>query len=230
MKGTTRTWSPKGALDTPYKRAKQEWDDRIGDAVIQARNWRLATFAVLLFIAMPSLIGLLYVGTLPKKVPHIVEVAQDGSVAYRGAIGKSWEGYTPSAASIKYHLQRFIQATRMISSDGAVVKKNWIDAYKLVTSNGANILNAYVQQHDPFVRAQTERVSVEVLSMVPISSESWQVDWKESSWGVHGELLGESYWRGIFRTKFTEPKSDEQLMANPIGLYIDEFHWSRINR
>jgi len=75
MKGTTRTWSPKGALDTPYKRAKQEWDDRIGDAVIQARNWRLATFAVVLLIAMPSLIGLIYVGTLPKKVPHIVEVA-----------------------------------------------------------------------------------------------------------------------------------------------------------
>jgi type IV secretion system protein VirB5 len=230
MKGTTRTWSPKGALDTPYKRAKQEWDERIGDAVIQAKNWRLATFAVLLFIAMPAIAGLIYVGSLPKEVPHIIEVARDGSASYRGAIGKSWAEYTPSAASIKYHLQRFIQDTRTISSDKAVIKKNWFDAYKLVTPTGSNILNTYVRQQDPFLRADTERVSVDVLSMVPISSESWQVDWKESSWGVHGEPLEESYWRGIFRIKFIQPKSEEQMTANPIGLYIDEFHWSRINR
>jgi type IV secretion system protein VirB5 len=230
MKGTTRKWSPKGELDTPYKRAKQEWDERIGDAAVQAKNWRLATFAVLLFVAMPSLIGLAYVGSLPKQVPHIVEVAEDGSATYRGAIGKSWAEYTPSAASVKYHLQRFVQSTRMISSDKAVIKRNWIDAYKLVTSDGAAILNAYVHQRDPFLRAEKERVSVEVLSMVPISSESWQVDWKESSWGVHGELLGDSYWRGIFRIEFKEPQREEQMAANPIGLYIDEFHWSRINR
>ena len=230
MKGTTRTWSPKGALDTPYKRAKQEWDERIGDAVVQAKNWRLATFAVLLFIAMPAIAGLIYVGTLPKEVPHIIEVARDGSASYRGAIGKSWSEFTPSAASIKYHLQRFVQATRTISSDKAVIKRSWFDAYKLVTPTGSNILNTYVRQQDPFLRADTERVSVDVLSMVPISSESWQVDWKESSWGVHGELLGESYWRGIFRVVFREPKNEEQMIANPIGLYIDEFHWSRINR
>ena len=118
----------------------------------------------------------------------------------------------------------------MISSDGVVVKKNWLDAYKLVTASGSNTLNAYVQKDDPFIRLATERVSAEVLSMVPISSDSWQVDWKESTWGVHGEPLGESYWRGIFRIVLKQPQTDEQLTANPIGLYIDEFHWSRINR
>jgi type IV secretory pathway TrbF-like protein len=179
---------------------------------------------------MPAIAGLIYVGALPKEVPHIIEVARDGGASYRGAIGKSWSEFTPSAASIKYHLQRFVQATRTISSDKAVIKRSWFDAYKLVTPTGSNILNTYVRQQDPFLRADTERVSVDVLSMVPISSESWQVDWKESSWGVHGELLGESYWRGIFRVVFREPKNEEQMIANPIGLYIDEFHWSRINR
>ena len=28
---------------TPYQRAAQDWDDRIGSARVQARNWRLAT-------------------------------------------------------------------------------------------------------------------------------------------------------------------------------------------
>jgi len=29
---------------TPYQRAGQAWDDRIGSARVQARNWRLMAF------------------------------------------------------------------------------------------------------------------------------------------------------------------------------------------
>jgi len=32
---------------TPYQRAAQAWDDRIGSARVQARNWRLAFFGTL---------------------------------------------------------------------------------------------------------------------------------------------------------------------------------------
>jgi type IV secretion system protein VirB5 len=230
MKAESRSWKPKGELDTPYKRAKQEWDDRIGNAAVQARMWRMFAFAVLFLVAMPAVGGMIWLGSLPKKVPYIVEVARDGSAMNRGEAGRAWQDYKPTDPSIKYHLQRFIQDTRMISSDGAVVKRNWLDAYRLVTANGSNTLNAYVQKNDPFSRLATERVSVDVLSMVPLSAESWQVDWKESVWGVHGEPLGDSYWRGIFKIVLKQPQTDEQLASNPIGLYIDEFHWSRINR
>ena len=33
--------------ETPYQRAAQVWDDRIGSARVQARNWRLAFFGTL---------------------------------------------------------------------------------------------------------------------------------------------------------------------------------------
>src|SRR3546814_2444552 len=33
--------------ETPYQRAGQVWDDRIGSARTQARNWRLAAFVSL---------------------------------------------------------------------------------------------------------------------------------------------------------------------------------------
>ena len=32
---------------TPYQRAAQVWDDRIGSARVQAKNWRLAFFGCL---------------------------------------------------------------------------------------------------------------------------------------------------------------------------------------
>src|SRR5947208_1301501 len=33
--------------ETPYQRAGQVWDDRIGSARVQAKNWRLAFFGAL---------------------------------------------------------------------------------------------------------------------------------------------------------------------------------------
>src|SRR5205085_11822150 len=43
----TGQWKPEGPLATPYRRARQEWDARIGSAAVQAKNWRLATFVSL---------------------------------------------------------------------------------------------------------------------------------------------------------------------------------------
>ncbi len=230
MKGTSKKWSPAGELDTPYKRAAQEWDDRIGSAVVQANNWRLATFATIVFVALPSICGMIYLGAQPKAMPHIVEVGVDGSAAYRGEIGKSWAQFKPSDPSIRYHLQRFVQNTRMISSDAGIIKQHWLDAFKLVTPKAANTLSAYVQKNDPFVRAAKERVNVDIISMVRVSEESWQVDWKESQWGTMGEPLGESYWRGIYKVVLKKPENERQLEANPIGLFIDEFNIAQIYR
>ncbi|WP_268968804.1 VirB8/TrbF family protein, partial [Tsuneonella flava] len=33
--------------ETPYQRAGQLWDERIGSARVQARNWRLVAFSCL---------------------------------------------------------------------------------------------------------------------------------------------------------------------------------------
>lgn len=230
MKAISKKWSPESKLDTPYKRAQQEWDSRMGSAVVHAKNWRLATFFTLIFVAMPSIAGMIYLGAQPKSVPHIVDLRHDGSAQYRGAVSRSWEQYTPDSASIVYHLHRFVHNTRTLSSDPAVIKNNWFDAYKLVTPSGANILNQYASQDDPFGRAKTLRVSVDVGTTNPISKDTWQIDWKESSWGPKGNFLGDTFWRGIFKVTLVKPDSEADLSKNPLGLFIDEFNWSKIHR
>jgi type IV secretion system protein TrbF len=222
-----KSWSPEGDLNSPYKRARQEWDDRMGSARVQAKNWRIATF-VSLGIVVLSIGGLVYLGAQPKSVPHIVEIDQLGAASYRGPVGKS--NWTPTEASIRYHLRRFVDLTRTVSSDPAVMKRNWTDAYTLVTPNAANMLTAHVEKNDPFKRVENERVSVEVSSIVRVSKETWQVDWKETTWGKNGQQLGSFIWRGMLRTVVNPPESDELLIKNPIGLYIDEFHWDRVQQ
>lgn len=227
---TTKNWGPDSGLETPYKRASQEWDRRMGNAVIQAKNWRLATFAVLLCVALPAIIGLIVLGMQPSVVPHIIEIGPDGSVNYKGRAGSTWGQYKPKDASIIFHLHRFINNTRSLSGDPAVIKRNWLDAYKLMTPRAANMLNEYANENDPFKRSQEERIGVDFLGSVRISDDSIQVEWKESSWGQTGALIDTKIWRGIFKIVFKKPENEEMLIKNPLGLYIDEFHWQNMKQ
>ena len=102
-------------------------------------------------------------------MPHIIEVDRLGAASYHGPVGQA--DYVPTDAVITYHLRRFIEDTREISSDLAVLKRNWLDAYTLLTPRGGRMLSAFVQkpENDPFRRAQDERVTVEVLSTVRVA-------------------------------------------------------------
>jgi type IV secretion system protein VirB5 len=223
-----KKWPPQSPLDTRYRRAGQEWDRRMGSAVVQARNWRLATFGSLALLGV-SLAGMIYLGKQPKAVPHIVQIDKLGAPSYIGPIGQSARDFRPSDAVLKYHLRRFIDDTRTVSSDAAIVKRNWLDAYTLITQAAANQLKTYVEQADPFKRMQTERISVAVLNIVQLSKSTWQADWRETSWDKGGTQLGTSVWRGTFHVLLRVPETEDQLAANPIGLFVEEFHWSRVD-
>jgi type IV secretion system protein VirB5 len=222
-----KKWTPEGQVETRYRKARKEWDDRMGGAVIQARNWRLATLLAL-GLVLVSLAGTIYLGAQPKAVPHIVQVDKIGAPTYIGPIGQSAREYRPGDATIKYHLRRFIDQTRSVSSDPAVVRKNWTDAYTVITPNAANQLSAYAERNDPIKRAQDARVTVDVSAVVQVSKETWQADWEEKTWDKAGNQVGSAVWRGTFKILLRTPESEDQIATNPIGLYIDEFHWSKV--
>jgi type IV secretion system protein TrbF len=229
MKAGQAIWRPSDSAETAYAKARQEWDNRMGATVVQAHNWRLIAFGEI-GLLLAAMLGLVYLGAQPKAIPHIVQVDKVGAPTYLGPIDRvSQADVSPSSASLQYHLRRFVADTREISSDVAVLKRNWLDAYKLVTPNAANQLNAYVRDSDPFKRLEAQvRVSVQVNVVVPISKETWQVDWTETSWDDTGNSTGSAIWRGNFRILLRTPESEEDLAANPLGLFIDELHWARL--
>ena len=58
---------------TPYQRAAQQWDDRIGSARVQAKNWRLAFFGALALSGGLSA-GLVWQSARGHIVPWVVQV------------------------------------------------------------------------------------------------------------------------------------------------------------
>jgi type IV secretory pathway TrbF-like protein len=62
-------------------------------------------------------------------------------------------------------------------------------------------MTEWVGGNDPFKRAQKETTAVEILSAVPLSTESWQIDWKETTWDKADQAVGKPFiWRAMLKS------------------------------
>ena len=148
--------------ETPYQRAAQVWDDRIGSARVQARNWRLAFFGTLA-LSSGLTVGLIWQGARGTIVPWVVQVDKFGEAQ---AVAPADAGYNPTDPQIAFHLARFIEQVRAIPADPIIVRENWLRAYDFTTDKGALALSDYARANDPFTKIGKERSR----SMSPASS------------------------------------------------------------
>lgn len=207
---------------TPYQKAAQVWDERLGSARVQARNWRLMALGssgVSLILAAT----LLWIGQSPTTTPYVVEVDPRGGAR---AIGPAAEAYKPNDAQIAYHLARFVDNVRALSSDAVVVKQNWLKAYDFVTERAAVTLNEYARANDPFAKVGRETVAVEVTSVVRASDSSFQARWLERTF-EGGALKETRRFTGLFSILITPPRTAEAVRKNPLGIYVHTFNWSQ---
>ncbi|KDA04198.1 conjugal transfer protein TrbF [Hyphomonas oceanitis] len=207
---------------TPYQRAAQAWDDRIGSARVQAASWRLAALASLaLSFALAA--GLIWRSTQSIVTPYIVELTGEGGVR---AVGPAEGRYTPTDAQIAFHLAEFVRNTRSISIDPVIVRQNWLKAYAYSTDRAAATLNDYARDNDPFADIGKRSVSVDVTSVVRASDDSFTVRWHETTYRSGAET-GQSNHTGIFSIVIDPPRTEEALRANPLGLYVHGLNWSK---
>jgi type IV secretion system protein VirB5 len=208
--------------ETPYQRAGQVWDDRIGSARAQARNWRLMALGGLLLSSALSG-GLLWQSMQSRVVPYVVEVDRLGEAR---AVAPAAAEYRPTDPQIAWHLGRFVTNLRSISLDPVLMRENWLSAYDFVTERGGQFLGEYARSADPFGQVGTRTVSVQVTSVVRASDRSFQVKWTETAY-ERGSVAGTSRWTAILTVTMRPPSSAETLRKNPLGLYVDAIDWSR---
>lgn len=208
--------------ETPYQRAGQMWDERIGSARVQARNWRIMAFGGLLLSAGLSG-GLLWQSMQSRVVPYVVEVDRLGEAR---AVAPADRAYRPTDPQIAWHLGQFIRNVRSIGLDPVLMRQNWLAAYDFATARAARFLGAHARSADPFGMVGTRSVSVQVTSVIRASDRSFQVAWTESEF-ERGSLARTSRWTAILTIVERPPTSAEALRKNPLGLYVDAIDWSR---
>jgi type IV secretion system protein VirB5 len=207
---------------TPYQKAAQIWDERLGSARVQARNWRLMAFgSLLLSVGLAG--ALIWQSAQSRITPYVVEVDKAGGVQ---AVGPAIEPYTPTDAQIAYHLARFITDVRGLSIDPVLVRQNWLEAYGYATDHGAVFLNDFARTSDPFKAIGERSVAVQVTSVVRVSDDSFQVKWTEQIY-EHDSLARTERWTAIVSIVLQQPRTADAVRRNPLGLYVNGLNWSR---
>ena len=222
FKRTPQRYSRSEEPVTPYQKAAQIWDDRLGTARVQAKNWRLMAFgSLVLSIGLSG--GLVWQSTQSRITPFVVEVDKLGEVQ---AIGPAIQPYQPTDAQIAWYLGRFITDVRSLSIDPVLVRQDWLEAYDYATDHGAVFLNDYARTNDPFKAVGERSVAVQVTSVVRASDDSFQVKWTEQTY-QQGNLAKTERWTAIVSIVLQQPRTADVLRKNPLGLYVNGLSWSR---
>jgi type IV secretion system protein TrbF len=208
--------------ETPYQRAAQVWDDRIGSARVQAKSWRYAFFGALgLSAALTG--GLVWQNARGTIVPWVVEVDKLGEAR---SVAPADAAFRPTDPQIAFHIARFIENVRSIPDDAIVVRENWLRAYDFTSDRGALALNEYARANDPFAVVGREQVAVEVTSVIRASAKSFRVAWVERRYR-DGALAETSRWTAILGIAVQPPRDPDALTRNPLGIFITSINWSK---
>jgi type IV secretory pathway TrbF-like protein len=207
---------------TPYQRAAQIWDDRLGSARTQAKNWRLMAFGSLT-LAVGLAAGLIKIAGESRVTPYVVEVDKLGQAQ---AVAPAERDWTPTDPQIAWYLAHFMQDVRALPLDPVVLRRSWLEAYDYVSDHAAATLNDFARERDPFKAIGERTVSVEVTSVVRASPDSFQVKWTEQIFR-NGALERSERWTGLLSIAIRHPATADLLRKNPLGLYVTALDWSR---
>ena len=208
--------------ETPYQRAGQDWDQRIGSARVQAASWRFIALGLLASNIVQSG-GMIWQASRGSVVPWVVEVDRLGQTV---AVGPAVQGYRPPDLVIAWVLSRFIENVRSVPADPVVLGRGWRRAYDFANAAGAAALSDYARGADPFSQVGKAQISVEVTNVVRASPDSFRIAWTERRY-VEGQLASTQRWNAILTVVISPQTTPDGFVKNPFGIFIRAISWSR---
>lgn len=214
---------PDKPAKTRYSKGYGEWDTLLGSVKQEAYLWRCSFFIVLIVLLF-AIGGLVAQSFKSSVIPYVIETNADGSAK---AIGPAKDNnYVVKEAEIKHFLGQFIINTRGISLDRYNVSTNLNSAYSYLRPQAANKMSEILKKEKFEDRLGQESVQVKINVVLPQGKNSYQIRWSEDTYGKDGSVKTSSKMSGIFNYEIATPKTEKELMANPLGIYINDFSWS----
>jgi len=221
MKTAERAGADAASLETPYLSARREWNERYGDYIARARSWRWAAFSALA-VALVLAVGLVWQGAQSKVVPYVVEVDRLGDAV---AVARADRAAPADVRVIKAQLAAWIVDVRSVSSDPLAQKASLSRSYTMTAATATLFLNDYYRQHSPFNQNRTVAVSVDAV--LPISKQTYQIQWSEDGRDLQGRNLATTHWLASVTVAFDPPTDERGVLSNPLGLYVTGISWTQ---
>jgi type IV secretory pathway TrbF-like protein len=208
-----------------YLNARREWNERYGSYIAREKAWRL-TAILALSCAVISITGVIFLASQNRLVPYVVAVDKLGSVV---TVRRADVAAAPDERVIRAQLARWIQNVRSVYTDAGAERTVINEAYAMVNQHGPayNTLNEFFKANQPFERAKAQTVGVEVESVLPITGNTWRVEWMESIRGRDGSLMSKTAQQASITVSINPPTDEATILLNPMGIYVDSYSWSQ---
>ena len=221
-----------GENENPYLAARRTWDDRTSSIVSSRNMWQLLGILSLM-IALAGVGGIIYIGSQSRFVPYVVEVDKLGQAV---AVAPAQLAAAVDPRVVHAAVASFISDARLVTPDIALQRKAVFRLYSMLSANDPATAKSNewlngTAESSPFARAVKETVSIEILSVIPQTPDTWQVDWMESVRDRQGVMLDKPFRMRALVTVYTVPATpqttEEQVRNNPLGIYVRDFSWSK---
>ncbi|MDR2893689.1 MAG: type IV secretion system protein [Deltaproteobacteria bacterium] len=215
------------ASGNPFLNAKQEWLERHGDYIAQASTWR-STAWLLLLISLISISGNVIQAMQYKTIPYVVSVDSLGNTHSVGVA----RGILPSEVPkevIQSDLSNFIINWRSVTADADLQNRMLTKLIAFSSSATQTTLQDWFNQNNPFKRAGSILVSVELKGLPQkVSDYAWRVEWLESVRDRKGKVMEQTSYEATLTVGINPPTSEAEILANPMGVIVADVYFNKL--
>ena len=191
-----------------------------------AKSWQLAFYAALAVLAILT-VSLVQLALNSRVLIHVVEVDPLGRTVYAGPARELED----PQAYVRYELAEFLVDLRTVVADRRALFRNRSRALVHASRPVRATLERYFSDpaNDPRRLASRLYREVHVLSLLPLSDTSWQIQWTETdTTRAHGRVLARSSWTAVVEVQLADGRKRSAVTPeNPLGLYVTNLTWSK---
>jgi type IV secretion system protein VirB5 len=225
MKSARRRENDQAMHENPFLAGRIEYADRYGHLSKEAASWRRMSL-VLLICCAACVAAVIYAAEKITVVPYIVQVDQHG---YGIAVEPVAASKVDSRLVIA-HTARYVWSLRTVFGDpeAQLHLMNFVYSTTPVNTAAEKKYQEHYAENNPVAIGADETVSVAVNSVLPMSESTWQAEWTEERYTIGGDRISTKHYRGIFATAVVTPKTMQEIILNPMGIFVTDFNYSEI--
>jgi len=204
---------------TAFERARVEWFERYGCAVVERNRmflgWVLTTMALL--AACLAIAALLPLKTVE---PYVVRVADNGQVAVDRAAAQR---YAPGRAERTYFVSRWVQ--QVLTLDPYLTERQLSEAWRMTSGLATRQLLDWLRTERPLERLRRDpglSRSIAIVTVVPLDDSVMQVRVRAET-RAGGAEPKSAVIQVTLHYAIVPPRTEAEIMRNPIGLYVTRF-------
>jgi type IV secretion system protein VirB5 len=211
--------------ENPFLAGRTEAAERYGYLSKSAAQWRRISGALLVCCVI-CVLAVIYAAGRITVVPYIVQVDQHG---YEVAIEPVSASRVDARLMIA-HIGRYVWSLKTVFNDpeAQLHLMNFVYSTTPVNTSAEKKYQDYYAVSNPIIIGETETIQVAVNSVLSMSGETWQAEWTEERFSTGGDKISAKHYRGIFSTAVVTPRTMQEILQNPLGIFITDFNFSEV--